>query len=155
MTRAHPFAGPGRPPVRRLPSPRLQHFSDRRHISPPLRRHPIHGHTETGSLPRTAADPYPRRPPSPSVELSQSSNGKAVRTQSRKQRGHASHAPLFIHEPQQYTPKIPRPAPVRQERTPSSPDTPRRTMLERKCSLHSCFRWLPNSVESQRHGTSR
>ncbi|TBU49689.1 hypothetical protein BD309DRAFT_946984 [Dichomitus squalens] len=122
--------GPGRPLLRRLPSPQPHHSPDRRHLASPLQRHSLHGHLGTSSFPRAVADPYPRRPPSPSAELSQSSNGKPLRTQSRKHRGHASHAPLFLHEPYQYAPRIPRPALVPPKHAPTSPDTPKRTMLE-------------------------
>ncbi|KAI0757166.1 hypothetical protein C8Q80DRAFT_1215869 [Daedaleopsis nitida] len=124
--------GPGRPPLRRVPSPHPEQFTDRRPPTPPYRRHTLPGHPQdTAPLARAAAEPYPRRPPSPNGDL-QHSNGKPTRTQSRKSR-RASQTPLFVHEPYQYPPGVPpypRPAYAAPRYAPSSPETPKRTMLQ-------------------------
>lgn len=129
------LTGPGRPPLRRAPSPRPHQFVDRRPSPPPHRRQARQGHlSETAAPPRTVADPYPRRPLSPNIELLQHTNGKPVRTQSRKSR-HASQTPLFVHEPYAFPSSIPpysRPVYAAQRYAPTSPETPKRTMLERK-----------------------
>lgn len=128
------LTGPGRPPLRRVPSPRAHHFADRRPPSPTYRRHLLQGHPETVAHPRAAADPYPRRPLSPNVELLHHSNGKPLRTQSRKSR-HPSQTPVFVHEPFAFpadVPPYPRPVYAGSRYPPPSPETPKRTMLERK-----------------------
>ncbi|RPD81829.1 hypothetical protein L226DRAFT_528065 [Lentinus tigrinus ALCF2SS1-7] len=126
--------GPGRPPLRRVPSPRPQYLGDRRPPTPPYRRHPLRDYSpEATASPRAAADPYPRRPLSPNVDPLQHSNGKPLRTQSRKPRGHASQTPLFVHEPYQYPsgrPSYSRPVYAAPKYAPPSPETPKRTMLE-------------------------
>ncbi|RDX56041.1 hypothetical protein OH76DRAFT_592667 [Lentinus brumalis] len=126
--------GPGRPPVRRLPSPRPQHWVDRRQPTPPYGRHSLHGYPpEATTFPRTTIDPYPRPTLSSNVDSLQHSNGKPLRTQSRKPRGHASQTPLFVHEPYQHPsgrPPYPRPVYAAPTYAPSSPETPKRTMLE-------------------------
>ncbi|KAI0762823.1 hypothetical protein C8Q74DRAFT_1319181 [Fomes fomentarius] len=124
--------GPGRPPLRRVPSPRAHHFADRRPPSPTYRRHPLQGHPETVAHPRAAADPYPRRPLSPNVESLHQSNGKPLLTQSRKSR-HPSQTPVFLHEPFAFpgdVPPYPRPVYAGSRYPPPSPETPKRTMLE-------------------------
>ncbi|KAH9857939.1 hypothetical protein C2E23DRAFT_864948 [Lenzites betulinus] len=92
--------GPGRPPIRRLSSPGPEYVPGRRAPTPPYRQQPYLIHSpETSSMPRIAADPYPRRPPSPGMDLLQHSNGKPTRTHSRKPREHASrHTPMFVHD---------------------------------------------------------
>ncbi|KAI1797721.1 hypothetical protein LXA43DRAFT_981710 [Ganoderma leucocontextum] len=125
--------GPGRPPFRRLSSSGPQDLPERRHLSP-HRQHSPRGYSDTGliprgSLPRAAADPYPRPPLGPNIDLLHT-NGKPVRAQSRKHRGPAPHAPLFVHEPYPCSSAPTRSVFNAPQYTPSSPDTPKRSMLE-------------------------
>lgn len=114
---------------RQVSSSGPQHLPEPRH--PPLhRQHSMRGHSDTGSHPRTAADPYPRPLSSPDVDVH--TNGKPVRAQSRKHRVHAPHAPLFVHEPYQCPPAPTQSVCSGPKYTPSSQDTPQRSMLERK-----------------------
>ncbi|KAH9898570.1 hypothetical protein C8Q73DRAFT_744483 [Cubamyces lactineus] len=126
--------GPGRPPARRMSSPGLEYT---RAPTPPYRQRPYRiPSPDSGALPRAAADPYPRRAPSPGLDLLQHSNGKPTRTHhSRKPREHTSrHTPLFVHEPYRHSSSLPtygRPsysAPPKY--APPPPEAPRRTMLE-------------------------
>lgn len=115
---------------RQVSSSGPQHLPEPRH--PPLhRQHSMRGHSDTGSHPRTAADPYPRPLSSPDVDVLHT-NGKPVRAQSRKHRVHAPHAPLFVHEPYQCPPAPTQSVCSGPKYTPSSQDTPQRSMLERK-----------------------
>ncbi|KAI0374335.1 hypothetical protein BV20DRAFT_961469 [Pilatotrama ljubarskyi] len=127
--------GPGRPPLRRLSSPGPDLIPSRRAPTPPYRQRPYRAHSPEGSaFPRAAADPYPRRPPSPGVDLLQHSNGKPTRTHSRKPREHSSrHTPLFVHETCHRPSGLPpysRPTYPTAKYVPPAPEVPRRTMLE-------------------------
>ena len=125
------FAGPGRPSIRRHPSPRPQHPDTLSLASPPYRRHSLHVFSpEAASFPRASAEPYPRRPRSPPNDLLQHSNGRPIR-HPRKSRTHASQDTLFVHEPSNRTSSHHRPTYSAPRYIPSSPDTPKRTMLER------------------------
>ncbi|KAM5538199.1 hypothetical protein V8D89_008086 [Ganoderma adspersum] len=120
--------GPGRPPLKRqVSSSGPQHLPEPRH--PFLhRQHSMRGHSDTGSHPRAAADPYPRPLSSPNVDVH--TNGKPVRAQSRKHRAQAPHAPLFVHEPYQCPPAPTQSVCNGPKYTPSPQDTPQRSMLE-------------------------
>ncbi|KAI0670068.1 hypothetical protein C8Q78DRAFT_1039065 [Trametes maxima] len=127
--------GPGRPPFRRLSSPSLEYVPSHRAPTPPYRHRPYRAHSpEDSSFTRVAAEPYPRRPPSPAIDILQHSNGKPTRTHSRKHREHASrHTPLFVHEPYRHSSALPpyaRPPYPTPKYVPPAPDAPRRTMLE-------------------------
>ncbi|KAI0639239.1 hypothetical protein C8Q77DRAFT_1152229 [Trametes polyzona] len=126
--------GPGRPPARRLSSPSLEYVPTRRAPTPPYRQRPYRiPSAESSSLPRAAADPYPRRPPSPGIDVLQHSNGKPTRTHSGKPREHASrHTPLFVQEPYHHSSGIPlysRPSYSTPRYAPPLAE-PRRTMLQ-------------------------
>ncbi|KAI0724385.1 hypothetical protein C8T65DRAFT_704263 [Cerioporus squamosus] len=113
--------GPGRPPVRSLPSPRPQHWVDRRQPTP------------SNGIPACRCRPLPASSVEPQCCSLQHSNGKPLRTQSRKPRGHGSQTPLFVHEPYQHPsgrPPYSRPVYAAPKSAPSSPETPNRTMLE-------------------------
>ncbi|KAI0778016.1 hypothetical protein BD413DRAFT_600858 [Trametes elegans] len=124
-------SGPGRPPLRRLSSPGPEYLPPRA-PTPPYRQRPYRAHSPEASVfPRAAADPYPRRPPSPGIDLLQHSNGKPTRTHSRKSREHTSrHPPFYIHEPYHHHPSALPPYTRPPRYAPPAPEVPRRTMLE-------------------------
>ncbi|KAL1952128.1 hypothetical protein VTO73DRAFT_1277 [Trametes versicolor] len=127
--------GPGRPPARRLSSPALEYVPGHRAPTPPYRQRPYRiNSSEMDILPRVAADPYPRRPPSPGIDALQHSNGKPTRIHSRKPREHSSrHTPFQVQEPLHRSSGLPlygRPTYSIPRYDPAPPEVPRRTMLQ-------------------------
>ncbi|OSD06055.1 hypothetical protein PYCCODRAFT_1464738 [Trametes coccinea BRFM310] len=128
--------GPGRPPARRMSSPGPDYAPGRRAPTPPYRHHPyLAPSPDSSAVPRAAADPYSRRPPSPGLDVLRHSNGKPTRTNSRKHREHSSRQPPpFIHESYRQPSGLstyPRPnysAPPKY--APPAAEVPKRTMLE-------------------------
>ncbi|KAI8995474.1 hypothetical protein BD414DRAFT_479660 [Trametes punicea] len=127
--------GPGRPPARRMSSPAPEYTPGRRAPTPPYRQRPYRApSSDTTALPRAAADPYPRRPPSPGLDVLRQSNGNPTRSHSRKHRDHSSRpTPLFVREPYHHSSSLTpysRPTYSTPRYAPPAAEVPPRTMLE-------------------------